>query len=129
MSHEPSIGPRPTVLLAIVDPDDSATVAKLRAILPGRRLVAVPPLAEISGAGVHGEAAMRAAPRLTPRQQAILTLLLRNLSNKEIGRALSISHFTVRNHVSQLLRILGCPSRKVAIATFMPPAYETTLNA
>lgn len=129
MSHEPSIAPCPTVLLAVVDPGDSATVAKLRAILPGCRLVAAPPLAEILGTGVESEAEMRAVPSLTPRQQAILALLLRNLSNKEIGRALSISHFTVRNHVSQLLRILGCPSRKVAIATFMSPAYATTLNA
>lgn len=53
---------------------------------------------------------------MTARQQQILQLLAQDLSNKDIGRRLGLSHFTVRNHVSQLLRLLGVSSRKSATA-------------
>jgi DNA-binding NarL/FixJ family response regulator len=53
---------------------------------------------------------------LTERQHDILRLLMHDLSNKEIGRRLKLSHFTVRNHVSQLLRQLNVPSRKAVVA-------------
>lgn len=59
-------------------------------------------------------------PELTDRQQDILPLLLQSLSNKQIGRSLGLSPFTVRNHVSQLLRLLDVPSRKAAIAKLAP---------
>ena len=51
---------------------------------------------------------------LTPRQQAVLRLIADGLSNKEIGRALSISPFTVRVHVSSLLRALEVNTRTAA---------------
>ena len=48
---------------------------------------------------------------LTPRQREILALLCDGRSNKEIARALALSHFTVRNHISLLMRILKVHSR------------------
>jgi DNA-binding NarL/FixJ family response regulator len=48
---------------------------------------------------------------LTQRQREILELLRIGKSNKEIGRALALSHFTVRNHISLLMRILKAHSR------------------
>ncbi len=48
---------------------------------------------------------------LTVRQFEIALGVMRGLSNKEIGRELGISHFTVRNHLSQILLILGCFTR------------------
>ncbi|MEO6983928.1 MAG: helix-turn-helix transcriptional regulator [Paralcaligenes sp.] len=41
---------------------------------------------------------------LTPRERDIATLLIQNLTAKEIGRTLSISHRTVELHKSRLLR-------------------------
>lgn len=48
---------------------------------------------------------------LTARQREILSLIAAGQSNKEIGRKLALSPFTVRNHISLLFRILKAQSR------------------
>ncbi|WP_163025704.1 response regulator transcription factor, partial [Pseudomonas aeruginosa] len=55
---------------------------------------------------------------LTERQLDVLRLLAQGKSNKEIGRALDISHYTVRIHVSSLLRALDVPSRTAAAVKY-----------
>jgi len=99
-------------LVAVVDPEDLAVVELLRAILPAGALrrMCLPPEVD------HPPVMAPPLPPFTPRQAAILGLLAANLSNKEIGRRLAISHFTVRNHVSQILRALEVPSRQAAQA-------------
>jgi DNA-binding NarL/FixJ family response regulator len=52
-----------------------------------------------------------AAPTLTDRQVEVLTMLAQKQSNKQIARSLALSHFTVRNHVSHLLRTMGASTR------------------
>ncbi len=43
-------------------------------------------------------------PELTQREKQVLTLLLKGLSNLEMGNKLHLSHRTVEKHVSRLLR-------------------------
>lgn len=58
---------------------------------------------------------------LTPRQIELIDLLKLKLSNKEIGRRLRLSHFTVRNMVCQLLRIYNVSSRRELARLFDMP--------
>ncbi|MBS1675246.1 MAG: helix-turn-helix transcriptional regulator [Actinobacteria bacterium] len=65
-------------------------------------------------------ASLRPAPlpaeSLSPRQHDVLELLLRGLSNREIGAHLSVSHRTVEVHATQLLRKYGVATRSALLA-------------
>jgi len=56
-------------------------------------------------------------PALTSRQKEVLHMLTRGMSNKEMARAMGISPFTVRIHVTSVLRTLGVATRAAAAAT------------
>jgi DNA-binding CsgD family transcriptional regulator len=51
---------------------------------------------------------------LSPREAQILSLVARGLSNREVGRRLSISEHTAANHVRSILRKTGCANRTEA---------------
>jgi DNA-binding NarL/FixJ family response regulator len=53
-------------------------------------------------------------PCLSAREVQILELLSKGLTNKDIGRALDISKFTVRNHVNRILEKLEVCDRTEA---------------
>ena len=57
----------------------------------------------------------KSARRLTHRQREVLAQLCLGKSNKEIGRALSLSENTVRIHLADIFRILDVASRTEAI--------------
>ncbi len=51
---------------------------------------------------------------LSPREVQILSLIARGLSNREIGKTLTISEHTAANHVRSILRKTGCANRTEA---------------
>ena len=51
---------------------------------------------------------------LTQREHEILGLIAQGLSNREIGRTLSISEHTAANHIRSILRKTGCANRTEA---------------
>jgi len=55
------------------------------------------------------------APSLTPREQEVLELMRLGISNKEIGRHLSVAEGTVKAHVREVLGKLGAISRTEAV--------------
>lgn len=54
-------------------------------------------------------------PALTEREQAVLDLIVRGRSNKEIGQELSITEGTVKAHVNNVLGKLGVNDRTQAV--------------
>lgn len=56
-----------------------------------------------------------ASPQFTPRQEAVLNLLLDGHSNKDISHALQLSDETTKNHVSAILRGFGVQTRIQAV--------------
>ena len=56
---------------------------------------------------------------LTPREREVLPLLVAGETNNGIGEALSLSHSTVRQHVSNILSKLGAKTRTEAATLAM----------
>ncbi len=54
---------------------------------------------------------------LTEREREVLALIVEGLSNREIADHLTISHSTVKNHVSNILSKLNASNRAEAVAT------------
>ena len=50
-------------------------------------------------------------PRLTPREQQILSILVQGRSNKEIGNKLHLSEKTIKQHLTNILQKLGVRNR------------------
>jgi two-component system NarL family response regulator len=56
---------------------------------------------------------------LSPREQDILIMISKGLTNKEIAHALLISQFTVRNHINHILEKLEASDRTEAVSIAM----------
>ena len=63
-----------------------------------------------------GAAPVATPSGLSPREVEILRLVARGLSNREVGRVLSISEHTAANHIRSILRKTGAANRTEAAA-------------
>ena len=68
-----------------------------------------------------------AKPDLTLRQQQLVSLVAKGLTNKEIASQLHLSEFTVRNHIHRILKQVDAGSRSQAVETIRSHGY--TLSA
>jgi two-component system NarL family response regulator len=70
---------------------------------------------------------LRTKPDLTLRQQQLVTLVAKGLTNKEIASHLNLSEFTVRNHIHRILKQVDAGSRSEAVEAIR--AYGYTISA
>ena len=94
------------------DAEPEALAAAIRTVAAGGRLVS-PQSLDLARARLPSDSA--AAVRLTERELAVLRLVAGGYSNKEIGRALSISDGTVKNHLTEILARLDARDRTHAV--------------
>ena len=63
-------------------------------------------------------------PDLTLRQQQLIALVAKGLTNKEIASQLNLSEFTVRNHIHRILKQVDAGSRSEAVETIRAYGYS-----
>jgi DNA-binding NarL/FixJ family response regulator len=69
---------------------------------------------------------LSAGPQLdiTPRQQQVLSLLIKGLCNKSICKQLALSENTVKSHISAIYRALGVNNRTAAVIAMSHNGYQ-----
>ena len=69
-----------------------------------------------------------AKPDLTLRQQQLVSLVAKGLTNKEIASQLNLSEFTVRNHIHRILKQVDAESRSQAVETIRSHGYSLSAH-
>lgn len=64
-----------------------------------------------------------ARPSLTIRQQQLVSLVARGLTNKEIAYELNLSEFTVKNHLRRIMKQVDADSRHEAVESARAHGY------
>jgi DNA-binding NarL/FixJ family response regulator len=111
------------------DASASDVVAAVRAVSQGKA-VCPPQLCSVLFrlvAQMSGEMPLRDSPSkpdLTLRQQQLVTLVAKGLTNKEIASHLNLSEFTVRNHIHNILKQVDASSRSEAVETIRASGYS-----
>jgi DNA-binding NarL/FixJ family response regulator len=102
--------------------EPAAMLSSIQSVIAGETVV----LAPAAPAMAASRLASPSIRDITPRQRDVLSQLAMGKTNKEIGRHLDISPFTVRIHVSALLRTLGAQSRTEAAVKARAMGIERT---
>ena len=64
---------------------------------------------------------------LTLRQQKLMKLVAKGMTNKEIAEELHLSEYTVKNHMSRILKQLDAVDRSEAVKTVRECGYEMSV--
>jgi len=75
-------------------------------------------------ARLHDDSLAKAG--LTLRQQRLMRLVAKGLTNKEIAEELRLSEFTVKNHMSRILKQLDARNRSQAAEVVRACGYVST---
>jgi DNA-binding NarL/FixJ family response regulator len=65
---------------------------------------------------------------LSEREMEVLTCVVKGMSNKEIAASLGISHQTVKNHVTSILRKFGVEDRTQAVVYALKRGWVKLLD-
>jgi DNA-binding NarL/FixJ family response regulator len=65
---------------------------------------------------------------LSEREMEVLTCVVRGMSNKEIAASLGISHQTVKNHITSILRKFGVEDRTQAVVYALKRGWVKILD-
>lgn len=65
-------------------------------------------------------------PELTLRQQQLMVLVAKGLTNKEIAARLNLSEFTIRNHIHRILKQVDAGSRGEAVEVVLGHGYPVS---
>lgn len=84
-------------------------VARGEAVCPSQLCKAL--FDTVSGAREFTPSVRKTGFRLTRRQQELVPMIVRGLTNKEIASRLNLSEQTVKNHIHRMLRKIGANDR------------------
>jgi DNA-binding NarL/FixJ family response regulator len=65
----------------------------------------------------------RSLPGLTIRQQQLISLVAKGLTNKEIASCLNLSEFTIKNHIHRIMKQVEAVSRHEAVEAARASGY------
>jgi len=74
----------------------------------------------VEAQAAHEENTGRSDAEITRRQRQLIPLIAQGLTNKEIASQLSVSEYTIKNHIYRMMRKTGARSR-LAVAQFRGP--------
>ena len=109
------------------DASAGEVTAAVRSVMRGEA-VCPPAMCNVLFKTVAGETRVErkregGANLLTLRQQKLMGLVARGLTNKEIAAELNLSEFTVRNHIHRILKQLDAESRGEAVQVALASGY------
>jgi DNA-binding NarL/FixJ family response regulator len=102
-----------TCSIILRDTDSEALVQSLRHIANGHNVLPSAPSESIVSQGTNSESGLTT---LTERERQIMRLVSEGLSNKEIGRRLSITDGTIKVHLHNIFQKLEISNRTVLAA-------------
>jgi len=70
------------------------------------------------------QAMRRTPPGLTIRQQQLISLVAKGLTNKEIALRLNLSEFTIKNHMHRIMKQVEAESRHEAVQAARASGYN-----
>ena len=79
-------------------------------------------VAELKNVGIPREP--KTGATLTLRQQKVMGMVARGLTNKEIASRLNLSEFTVKNHLRRIMKQMHATSRSQAVDAMLSHGYS-----